>query len=169
MSNQDIVVADPCRRSKFWQRVGQPCLPNWEFAAFGSGARVHSIDQRSGNLSDPPLLTPNEAEIAEKEAERLGAEAMIDPAAHRERRLEHSIERLPKGWQATIRWLRQPSQRWLRITVGTLLIIGSLLSILPLFGLWMLPLGLVLLAEDVPFLRRLTDRILEWVERRRSR
>jgi hypothetical protein len=33
----------------------------------------------------------------------------------------------------------------------------------------MLPLGLVLLAEDVPFLRRLTDRILEWIERRRSR
>jgi hypothetical protein len=76
---------------------------------------------------------------------------------------------MPKGWQATIGWLRQPSQRWLRITVGTLLIIGSLLSILPLFGLWMLPLGLVLLAEDVPFLRRLTDRILEWIERRRSR
>ena len=169
MSNQDIVVADPCRRSKLWQRVGQPRLPNWEFAAFGSGARVHSIDQRSGNPSDPALLTPKEAEIAEKEAERLGAEAMIDPAAHRERRLEHSIERLPKGWQATIGWLRQPSQRWLRITVGTLLIIGSLLSVLPLFGLWMLPLGLVLLAEDVPFLRRLTDRILEWIERRRSR
>jgi hypothetical protein len=103
------------------------------------------------------------------EAERSGAEAMIDPAAHHERPLEQLIERLPKSWQATIRWLRQPSQRWLRITVGTLLIIGSVLSILPLFGLWMLPLGLVLLAEDVPFLRRLTNRILKWIERRRSR
>jgi hypothetical protein len=91
---------------------------------------------------------------------------MIGPAAHRERRLERLIERLPKSWRATVRWLLQPSRRWLRITVGTLLIIGSLLSILPLFGLWMLPLGLVLLAEDVPFLRRLTDRILEWMDRR---
>ena len=103
------------------------------------------------------------------ETERPGAEAMIDPGAQHERRLERLIERLPISWQAALRWLRQPSQRWLRITVGTLLIIGSLLSILPIFGLWMLPLGLVLLAEDVPFLRRLTDRILEWIERRRSR
>jgi hypothetical protein len=63
--------------------------------------------------------------------------------------------------------LRQPAQRWTRICVGTLLIIGSFLSILPLFGLWMLPLGLVLLAEDVPILRRAFDRILAWIERRR--
>lgn len=103
------------------------------------------------------------------ETERPGAGAMIDPAAQHERRLEQLIERLPKRWQPTIGWLRQPSQRWLRITVGTLLIIGSVLSILPVFGLWMLPLGLVLLAEDVPFLRRLTNRTLEWIERRRSR
>ena len=46
-------------------------------------------------------------------------------------------------------------------------IVGSFLSILPVFGLWMLPLGLVLLAEDVPVLRRARDRILEWIERRR--
>jgi hypothetical protein len=63
--------------------------------------------------------------------------------------------------------LRQPSQRWLRTCAGVLLILGSLLSILPIFGLWMLPIGLVLLAEDVPVLRRIVDRILEWVERRR--
>jgi hypothetical protein len=43
------------------------------------------------------------------------------------------------------------------------------LSILPVFGLWMLPLGVVLLAEDVPFLRRLTDRVIEWIQRQQSR
>lgn len=48
-----------------------------------------------------------------------------------------------------------------------MLIVGSFLSILPVFGVWMLPLGLVLLAEDVPVLRRGLDRILEWLERRR--
>ena len=88
-------------------------------------------------------------------------------AAHRERRLEQLIDRLPKNWQSTARWLRQPSRPWLRICVGALLIVGSLLSILPLFGLWMLPVGLVLLAEDVGVLRRAVDRILEWIERRR--
>jgi hypothetical protein len=33
----------------------------------------------------------------------------------------------------------------------------------------MLPLGLVLLAEDVPSLRRARDRLLDWIERRRPR
>jgi hypothetical protein len=48
-----------------------------------------------------------------------------------------------------------------------LLILGSFLSILPIFGIWMLPAGLLLLAEDVPPLRRLNDRVLVWLERRR--
>jgi hypothetical protein len=91
-----------------------------------------------------------------------------DATARRERRLEQLLDRLPQSWRSTARWLRQPSQRWLRICVGVLLIVGSLFSILPLFGLWMLPLGLVLLAEDIPVLRRALDRILEWIERRRS-
>ena len=90
-----------------------------------------------------------------------------DAAAQRERRLDQLIDLLPKSWRSTAQWLRHPSQRWLRICVGVLLIVGGLLSILPLFGLWMLPFGLVLLAEDIPALRRALDRILEWIERRR--
>jgi hypothetical protein len=86
---------------------------------------------------------------------------------HRERRLERLIDRLPNGMQATVRRLRRPSARWLRIPAGVLLIGGGLLGILPLLGFWMLPLGLVLLAEDIPPLRRLRDRMLDWIERRR--
>jgi len=48
-----------------------------------------------------------------------------------------------------------------------LLIVGGFLSVLPFFGLWMLPLGLVLLAEDVPPLRTWRDRMLSWIERQR--
>jgi hypothetical protein len=88
-------------------------------------------------------------------------------AADAEWRLERLIDRLPERLQAAVRWLRRPAARWLRIPAGLLLIGGSLLSILPLFGLWMLPLGLVLLAEDVPPLRRARDRLLGWIERRR--
>jgi hypothetical protein len=47
------------------------------------------------------------------------------------------------------------------------LILGGCLAILPFFGLWMLPLGLILLAEDILPLRRLRDRALGWLERRR--
>lgn len=66
-----------------------------------------------------------------------------------------------------VRRLRQPSARWLRIPAGLLLIVGGIFFILPVLGLWMLPLGIVLLAEDIPPLRRGTDRILAWIEHRR--
>jgi hypothetical protein len=76
-------------------------------------------------------------------------------AIHRhERQLESLIDRLPNGLQAKTRWLRRPSSRWARIPAGVLLIGGSVLSILPFLGLWMLPLGVILRAEDIPPLRR---------------
>jgi hypothetical protein len=47
------------------------------------------------------------------------------------------------------------------------LIIGGCLAILPVFGLWMLPLGFMLLADDILPVRRFRDRALDWLERRR--
>jgi hypothetical protein len=85
----------------------------------------------------------------------------------RERRLALLVGRLPARLQTVIRRLRQPSMRWVRIPAGLLLILGSAFSILPVFGLWMLPLGLMLLADDVPPLRRATNRMLAWIEHRR--
>lgn len=81
--------------------------------------------------------------------------------------VEKLIDRLPHRVQAPTRWLRRPSSRWVRIPTGVLLVGGGFLSILPLFGLWMLPLGLFLLAEDMPPLRRARNRILDRIERHR--
>jgi hypothetical protein len=89
--------------------------------------------------------------------------AYADP----ERRLRRLLRRLPSRMQATTRWLRKPASRWARIPAGVLLIIGGCLAILPVFGLWMFPLGLMLLADDVPPLRRARDRALDSLERRR--
>jgi hypothetical protein len=86
---------------------------------------------------------------------------------HHERSLERLIDRLPDRLQAAVRWLRRPSARWLRFPAGVLLIGGGLLGILPLLGFWMLPLGLTLLAEDILWLRRARDRLLDWIERHR--
>ena len=45
---------------------------------------------------------------------------------------------------------------WLiRVPLGILLVLGSFLAVLPVFGLWMMPLGLLLLAVDLPVLRPL--------------
>lgn len=94
------------------------------------------------------------------------ARADIDFAAPG-RPMERLMDRLPRRLQSVARWLHQPCRRWLRICVGMLLVCGSLLSILPIFGLWMLPIGLLLLAEDVPMLRRALDRLLCRIERSR--
>ena len=89
--------------------------------------------------------------------------------AVRERRIGLLLNRLPERMRGAVVWLRQPQARWVRNPAGVLLILGSALSILPIFGLWMLPLGVVLLSEDVRPLRRLVDRALAWVERRHPR
>jgi hypothetical protein len=99
-----------------------------------------------------------------------GAQLVVQPRTGRARhdwRLEGLIAHLPKNLQSIVQWLRLPSSRWVRIPAGLLLLTGGVFSILPFLGLWMLPLGVVLLAEDVPLLRRATDRALDWIERRR--
>ena len=55
--------------------------------------------------------------------------------------------------------------RWLRMTVGILLIIGSFFWFLPILGLEMFPIGLMLIAIDVPFLRGPVARVIAWGEK----
>ena len=48
------------------------------------------------------------------------------------------------------------SRPWLRNSLGFSLVVGGVLGpFLPLLGLWMLPLGLVLLSTDFPWALRL--------------
>jgi hypothetical protein len=84
-------------------------------------------------------------------------------------RLERLIDRLPRFLRSRVRWLRQPSLIWLRIPAGILLIAGGLPSFLPILGLWMLPLGAVLLSDDLSSLRSWRTRLLDWMERRYPR
>ncbi len=60
---------------------------------------------------------------------------------------------LPARLRAAVAWLRAP-ERWLaRTTAACLFVLGGVFSILPVLGLWMLPLGLALLADDIPRLK----------------
>ncbi len=80
-------------------------------------------------------------------------------------RLAKLVDRLPPRMGDTFTYLLKPSSRWVRIPSGTLLIAGGVLSFLPLLGVWMLPLGLALLAEDVPALRSSRSKVFDWIER----
>ncbi len=70
-------------------------------------------------------------------------------------RLLNKTERLlPRFGARLLEFLRRPSARIIRIPLGILLVIGGILSFLPVLGIWMLPLGLILLAIDLPILQR---------------
>jgi hypothetical protein len=81
-------------------------------------------------------------------------------------RMERLIDKLPTRLRSTVRSVRQPSARYLRVPTGIALTFGGLFGFLPVVGFWMLPLGLAVLADDLPPLRSLRSRILDWVERR---
>ncbi len=53
------------------------------------------------------------------------------------------------------RGIRRP----FRIALGVVLVLGGIVSFLPLVGLWMLPLGLVVLSYDLPPVRRAHSRL----------
>ena len=82
---------------------------------------------------------------------------------HRFQRIENE---LPNFGARSLRWLREPSSRWVRIPAGILLMLTGLFGFLPVLGFWMLPLGLLLLVQDISFLRSPTERTLAWLERR---
>ena len=73
---------------------------------------------------------------------------------------------LPERVGRALRWLRHPDSRLVRIPAGLLLIVGGIFSFLPALGIWMLPLGLMLIAYDVPVLRKPVAAFTIWGARR---
>ena len=74
--------------------------------------------------------------------------------------------KLPPRPARFVGWLRKPSSRLVRIPLAVLLMGGGVFGFLPVLGLWMLPLGLVLFAQDIPVLQKPTARMLGWAERK---
>ena len=104
--------------------------------------------------------------------------AREDNAAHRLRlRLRKSREeldahierferRLPASLGGFFRWLRKPGSAWVRLPLGLALLLGGIAGFLPVLGFWMIPLGLLVIAKDIPFVRRPLIKLLDWVERK---
>jgi hypothetical protein len=73
---------------------------------------------------------------------------------------------MPPKLAKFVSWVRKPSSRYVRIPLALLLIVGGIFSFLPVLGFWMLPLGLVLVAQDLPFLEKPLALLLGWIERK---
>lgn len=77
--------------------------------------------------------------------------------------LEHETpDRVARG----IRWLRQPGSRWIRLPLGLVLIAGGFFGFLPILGFEFIPIGLLLIAQDVPFLREPVGDFTIWLEKK---
>jgi hypothetical protein len=80
-------------------------------------------------------------------------------------RVTHLLAKLPQQFRSVVEWVRRPSRRSTRLCVAVFLIIGGFLAILPVFGLWMLPLGLALLSDDIPWFKVPLEKTTRWIER----
>ena len=75
-------------------------------------------------------------------------------------------DRVPDWAKKLIKNARRPRPGWLRIPLALALILGGILGFLPILGFWMLPLGLAILALDLPFLRGPLARLLAYINRK---
>jgi hypothetical protein len=83
--------------------------------------------------------------------------------------LDHALDELqqevPDRLCRIIRWLRNPRARIVRLPLGILCIVASFFWFLPVVGIEFLPLGLMLIAIDVPLLQGPVARGTLWLER----
>ncbi|HVI87135.1 MAG TPA: hypothetical protein VM659_02480 [Dongiaceae bacterium] len=86
-----------------------------------------------------------------------------------EQRLQRLLAHLPDRVAAVVHGLRRPQARWRRIPIAIAFLLGGLLAFLPVFGVWMLPLGLLLLAEDIPLLRAALYALVNWLAKKKPR
>nr|WP_306266658.1 hypothetical protein [Pararhizobium sp. IMCC3301] len=62
-----------------------------------------------------------------------------------------------------------PRSQLARMSLGVVFLLFGLVGFLPIVGFWMIPVGLIILSYDVPFLRRQTRRLSVWWGRRRQK
>ena len=83
----------------------------------------------------------------------------------RDPHLRRLLRALPRPVRRSYVRLVQPRARWMRLPLGCVLVAGGTLGFLPVLGFWMLPIGALLLGEDIPPVRRVTLRALGQVMR----
>jgi hypothetical protein len=82
------------------------------------------------------------------------------------------MSRIHRLWKQTLAvvnkaaiWSDRHLPPGVRSGLGVLAMAGGLVGFLPVLGFWMLPLGVVLIALDIPPFRR---RVLRWLARQQS-
>jgi len=87
---------------------------------------------------------------------------------------EHAQDAPRYPTRSTIKVLNRtvplPNSRLGRIALGSVLVAGGIFGFLPVVGFWMLPLGLLVLAHDIPRVRRWRRRVaVRWSRRAKEK
>jgi hypothetical protein len=85
-------------------------------------------------------------------AEGANVQAVSKEARRLRRQFDVMSRAIPASRPVTERLL-QDRMRLVRLPVAAILMLSGFFAFLPVLGLWMLPLGLMLLAVDVPLIR----------------
>jgi hypothetical protein len=88
---------------------------------------------------------------------------MQDP----ERRLARQDAPANEGRNGAAKRIASKVSSFIRILLGALLVLGGILGFLPILGFWMLPLGLAILALDIPLAGRLMRKLMGVLEQAR--
>ncbi len=79
------------------------------------------------------------------------------------KQLDTLNKHLPDWMARSVDRVRQPGAVWVRVPLAIVLVAGGFVGFLPVLGFWMIPLGVALLALDVPFLRAPLAKFLGWI------
>ena len=82
--------------------------------------------------------------------------------------LDRLQARMPGRMSRLVQKVRSPSAAPYRIPVGVALTAGGLVGFLPILGFWMVPLGLAVLAHEVPAMRPPLARLLAKINGKRT-
>jgi hypothetical protein len=83
----------------------------------------------------------------------LGFQHFVTISGHNDEMAAKDVS-VPKYISLFGRRIRMPQSVILRVALGIAAIIGGVFSFLPVLGVWMLPLGLLILSIDFPVVRR---------------
>lgn len=79
--------------------------------------------------------------------------------------LDRLQERMPHPVARVMKKVRSPEAKPYRIPIGVVLTAGGVVGFLPILGFWMVPLGLAVIAQDVPVMRPPLARGIAWINR----
>lgn len=73
------------------------------------------------------------------------------------------VKELPEFLARALARITGPGMAWVRVPVGIVFVVGGFLSFLPVLGIELLPLGMLLLAHDLPVLQRPVGTATLWL------